>query len=294
MVANHVSPGPEPARTAQVGARPRHAIETPTLFDPNWRLMAPVMALVGLVTAASTGTVPGKVTLALLAAAMWLSGASSRTSARARQRGLDGVRRHLLHGLHVSLPMLLFGMAIGAWTEGTPMLSWRETIGAPVIVATLASVILNRRIASIIAATVSIWLGVALVSGSFVTILLLAGGVAIGVYAAVRQVRSDRTAAEMERERHRNQLRAEQLLNEFEESGQGWFFETDRRGALVYVSPTIGKVLGTSQPVATDGRQIALAGSRLAGGYRSIGASLARSLRIAVAATPASPIAWLI
>ena len=43
-------------------------------------------------------------------------------------------------------------------------MNWRETIAAPVIVSTLASVILNRRIASIIAANVSIWLGVALVA----------------------------------------------------------------------------------------------------------------------------------
>jgi len=244
MVAKHVSQGHKPALSAQVGARPRPATETNALVDANWRLMAPIMALVGLVTAVSTNTIPGQATLVLLVIAMALTGASLWASRRAQRLGHDPMRRHLLHGLHVSLPLLLFGMAIGSWTEGIPTMNWRDTIAAPVIVSTLASVILNRRIASIIAATVSIWLGVALIAGTLATILALAGGAVIGVYAAVRQVRSDRIAAEAERERRHNQLRAEQLLNEFEESGQGWFFETDRRGALVYVSPSVGKVLG--------------------------------------------------
>ncbi len=244
MVAKHVSRGQRPALSAQAGLRPRQMSESLALIDANWRLMAPIMALVGLVTAVSTKTIPGGPSLALIAIAMGLAWVSFAASRRARRLGHDGMRRHVLLGLHVSLPMLLFGMAIGSWTEGVPTMNWRETIAAPVIVSTLASVILNRRIASIIAANVSIWLGVALVAGTPATILVLASGAVIGVYAAVRQVRSDRMAAEVERERLHNQLRAEQLLNEFEESGQGWFFETDRRGALVYVSPIVGKVLG--------------------------------------------------
>ena len=115
--------------------------------------------------------------------------------------------------------MLLFGLAIGRWTESIPVTDWHEAIGAPVIITTLAAVILNQRIASIIAATVSTWHGVAVVAGSANTIAVLAGGTAIGVYAAVRQSRSDRAAASAERQRRRDQLRAEQLLHEFEESG---------------------------------------------------------------------------
>ncbi|MFM6950947.1 MAG: EAL domain-containing protein [Novosphingobium sp.] len=201
------------------------------------------MAVLALVDVAATDTVPDRISLALILAAMWLVGSIRRVNRREAGRGHDEVRRQLLHGLHVSLPMLLFGLAIGRWAESIPITDWHEAIGAPVIITTLAAVILNQRIASIIAATVSTWLGVAVVAGSANTIVVLAGGTAIGVYTAIRQSRSDRAADSAERQRRRDQLRAEQLLHEFEESGQGWFFETDRRGTLVYVSPIVGKAL---------------------------------------------------
>ncbi|MGY6552033.1 MAG: EAL domain-containing protein [Erythrobacter sp.] len=38
--------------------------------------------------------------------------------------------------------------------------------------------------------------------------------------------------------------RAEDILRSFEESGQGWFWETDRRGLLTYISPKAAAVLG--------------------------------------------------
>lgn len=202
------------------------------------------MAAVGLVTAASNGIVLSLTSIALLAVAIWLVWTIRRVNAREQLRSHDELRRQILHGLHISMPMLLFGMAIGWWTEKVPMINWRDTISAPIIVSALAAVILNRRSASILAATVSIWLGVALVAGNLKMVLILAGGATIGIHAAIRQVRSDRVAAEIERQRRHNQLRAEQLLNEFEESGQGWFFETDRRGALLYISPIVSKVLG--------------------------------------------------
>jgi diguanylate cyclase (GGDEF)-like protein/PAS domain S-box-containing protein len=244
MVAKHTNKEPRPALSAQGGARQRNAVHDRSLVDDNWRLMVPVMAAVGLVTAASNGIVPSLTSITLLAVAIWLVWTIRRVNAREQLRSHDELRRQILHGLHISMPMLLFGMTIGWWTEKVPMINWRDTISAPIIVSALAAVILNRRSASILAATVSIWLGVALVAGNLKMVLILAGGATIGIHAAIRQVRSDRLAAEIERQRQHNQLRAEQLLNEFEESGQGWFFETDRRGALLYISPIVSKVLG--------------------------------------------------
>ncbi|NBW76319.1 MAG: EAL domain-containing protein [Sphingomonadaceae bacterium] len=257
MVAKHARNGQSAAPQARVGARPREAVRAQELVDDNWRLIAPIMAVITIVTAASTGTVPGIPAGALIAAAMWLAWAMPRVNRREKLRRHDEARRQLLHGLHVSAPMLLFGLAIGCWTEGIASVNWRETIGAPVIASSLAAIILNRRIASIIGAIVATWLGIALVAGNIDTLLILTGGAAIGVHAAVQQARSDRVAAETERERRRSQQRAEQLLNEFEESGQGWFFETDRRGALLYASPTVGKVLG-QKPRALVGKPLAV------------------------------------
>ena len=38
--------------------------------------------------------------------------------------------------------------------------------------------------------------------------------------------------------------RAEQLLTEYEQSGRGWFWETDRRGAITYISDPLARALG--------------------------------------------------
>ncbi len=38
--------------------------------------------------------------------------------------------------------------------------------------------------------------------------------------------------------------RAHRLLTEYEEAGHGWFWETDRTGALAYISPTLARSLG--------------------------------------------------
>ena len=243
MVAKHARKGQTAAPKARAGARPREAARAQELVGDNWWLMAPIMVVITIVTAASTHSVPGIPALSLIAAAIWLTWPIARVNRREKLRRHDETRRQILQGLHISGPMLLFGLAIGCWTEGIASVNWRETIGAPVIASSLAAVILNRRIASIIGAIVATWLGVALVAGNIDTLLILAGGAAIGVHAAVQQAREDRAEFAAERERRRNQKRAEQLLNEFEESGQGWFFETDRRGALLYVSPTVGKVL---------------------------------------------------
>ena len=38
--------------------------------------------------------------------------------------------------------------------------------------------------------------------------------------------------------------RADALLEEFETSGRGWFWETDREGKLAYISDSVARALG--------------------------------------------------
>ena len=69
-------------------------------------------------------------------------------------------------------------------------------------------------------------------------------GCGIGVLSAILQAKRGRAIDARQRELERAQARAEELLAEYEQTGQGWFWETDRRGAITYVSPTIGRLLG--------------------------------------------------
>jgi diguanylate cyclase (GGDEF)-like protein/PAS domain S-box-containing protein len=81
-------------------------------------------------------------------------------------------------------------------------------------------------------------------SGIHTVYLLYGLSVALGAIALRFKTLRDAEEALRLQERERVQVRAREMLDEYEQSGLGWFWETDRRGALVYVSPTIGKVLG--------------------------------------------------
>lgn len=213
------------------------------LVEPNWWLLAPLIAALSVITMFATLTLPSLLESGLLIGAMTIAGLTPVINRREQDQINSGLHRQLLHAMVIGGPALLFGLAIACWTEQTPGLTWEQTIGAPVILTALATVMLNRRIHAVIGATVSTWLGVALIAGSVTTLLVLLGGAGFGVMAGFRQARVNRRAAALERDRLRAQQRAEELLSEFEESGQGWFFETDRRGYLVYVSPTVAAIL---------------------------------------------------
>jgi diguanylate cyclase (GGDEF)-like protein/PAS domain S-box-containing protein len=212
-------------------------------IEPNWQLMAPVYLLAAVLTGAFTLALPGADVTVMLAAATAIAALTRKAAAFERARLDDPTKRAVLAAVICGLPMLLFGVGIGLWTErsGIP---WTNSIGILIIVGALATIILNRKISSIINSQVGLWLGVALVTGSTNTFLALVLGIIVGIYTTVRQAHADRDAEFRDSERQRSQLRAEEILHDFEQTGQGWFWETDRRGHLVYVSPPIGEVLG--------------------------------------------------
>jgi diguanylate cyclase (GGDEF)-like protein/PAS domain S-box-containing protein len=143
----------------------------------------------------------------------------------------------------VGVPTFLYGMAIADWSTRLPIEAWGQTLGGLIIIGTIAALILKGRLPSVMSAQVGLWSGVAVVAGTAGTWLVLAVGAGVAAFAALRQGKAERTAAERRAELERNQLRAEELLNDFEQTGQGWFWETDRRGAITYVSPTVGQAL---------------------------------------------------
>lgn len=96
----------------------------------------------------------------------------------------------------------------------------------------------------------SYFLGVLLVSvmqqGGWAQAGLAVSCVAVMLIATMRQARVDRDQAIA---RYRQELRAQRsdrLLHEYERSGRGWFWETDRQGLLVYLSETLATTLARS------------------------------------------------
>ena len=226
-----------PARRRGAGSDIRKRIE------PNWILMAPVFVGAVMLTGIATLTVPRLATIALVLGAIWAAALTPTVAKFESGRLHDPVHRTALSAVHVGLPMFLFGLAIARWSRYAGN-QWENSIGILVIVGSLAAIILNRRVASIIISQVSLWMGVAVIAGSRGTYFAMAIGCAVGIYTSLSQARADAKVEREDRERKRAQLRAEEILNDFEQTGQGWFWETDRRGMLVYVSAPIGDILG--------------------------------------------------
>ena len=215
------------------------------MVPPNWVMMAPILAGAMTLTAIATVSLPDLVSAGLAALAIAGAALTPMAARLERERISDPVRRRMLAGALIGMPMLLFGLAVSRW-EAIDTTDWTDTIGIVVIVATFAAIILNRRVAKIVTSQVALWTGVAVVSGTRGTLLAVSIGAAAGIYISIRQARTDAEDARKQRDRQRAQVRAEEILHDFEQTGQGWFFETDRRGMLAYVSPTVGEAIGVS------------------------------------------------
>ncbi|MCC6926959.1 MAG: EAL domain-containing protein [Novosphingobium sp.] len=232
------------ARTRAAGGRrvaSRSALRDQ--IEPNWFLMAPILALATVLVGIAMISVPDIDAVLFILAAIW-SAALTPVAARIERERIDAANRRILfQTLLVGAPMLMFGYAVAEWTAETGG-RWEDSIGILVIVGALAAIILNRRVAAIVISQVALWLGVAVIAGSRGTFFALLVGLAVGFYTSVRQAKADAKFELEDRERQRAQVRAEEILHDFEQTGHGWFWETDRRGALVYVSEPIGEILG--------------------------------------------------
>jgi diguanylate cyclase (GGDEF)-like protein/PAS domain S-box-containing protein len=206
--------------------------------------MAAVFGIGGVVTGLAALTWPGPIEVALWIGSAVLACATPYAISFEQNRRTSAIQSIAINLAVVGLPMLAFGLMVALWSSRNPASSADAIIAIPVIVGALAAIVLNRRVPSIILALVALWSGVAAISGSLASWLVLAAGMASGFYATMRQVRDDAEADQRRQERRRAQDRAQEILSDYEQTGQGWFWETDRRGALVYLSPTIATVLG--------------------------------------------------
>jgi diguanylate cyclase (GGDEF)-like protein len=151
----------------------------------------------------------------------------------------DSWKRYPLLLAAIVMPMTLFGLATACWPAIGPML----LVNSYVVIMLLAAALLDGRTTSMLGATIGLWSSATWASVSFATVSLFLLALGVGVYLAYRQAGLAKVEANRRAEREKEQRRAEELLLEYEETGQGWFWETDRRGLITYVSPRIAKHL---------------------------------------------------
>ena len=215
------------------------------LTGREWVFMAPAIALSVLVAAILARSFPPAISQFLSIAAIAITCAAMKVAQFERSAGRSNLQRYLALIAGVALPMLLFGFGVANWAHSGG-LPWPNALGVLVTNGALVAIILSGRLPAMVAGQIALWTGICLMQPSLATILGLLCGIGIGVFTAYRQVSLDREAHARRIEFERVQMRAEELLAEYEETGQGWFWETDRRGSIAYLSPTISALLGRS------------------------------------------------
>jgi diguanylate cyclase (GGDEF)-like protein/PAS domain S-box-containing protein len=185
-------------------------------------------------------------TAALVAVALF--GCGSLLAGAERRIATDSVLRWPLVAVGIVLPMAATGTALALWVgEGLP---WQWAIGTLVTANAAAAVHFNLRIVSLFCAKIACWTGFAILMPSLLTFAALAGAaIALTLIGRLEWQAAERRRLAREA-RERVAARAEDILRSFEETGQGWFWETDRRGLVTYISPKAALVLGkTSEEV---------------------------------------------
>src|SRR3569623_315621 len=248
-----------PSKPAPKGPRPRARARTldpalgrRTLVSPNWIHMTPVIlassALVWLIGL----NAPSPLVFALIGTGASIPLASHQARKFDKATASLAVRVALMLAV-VALPMLLVGLGNSLWSEADT-LDWRLGFAALIATTSLAAVIQSGRSVGLFAGQIACWSAVILIKGSWGAAALRVACVMFAAVAIRSQARlaAARGQAALERERVRN--RVEDILTDYEEAGQGWFWETDRRGMLTYVSHPVAVLLGHLQEDQLAGR----------------------------------------
>ena len=213
------------------------------LLPRNWWLISPILAVLMAIAVLSLRSMPPlqSIELGLVALIIPLGGRPFIKLERSAGRG--AVARFAIMLAMVALPMLAFGCALSVWVANAPTVDWSRLLGVAVMAGVSGSILLTGRLPSLLAGQVGLWTGIAFTDGSATSVGLLLLGFATSAFLAYHYSRQQRVAAAHHRERQNAQFRAEEFLAEYENSGQGWFWETDPAGAIAYVSPTVSDLL---------------------------------------------------
>ncbi|GGC10449.1 hypothetical protein GCM10011494_31430 [Novosphingobium endophyticum] len=209
----------------------------------RWELMAPSMIVLMVILGTLSGAQPGGASWLAASAAVLLCLASPLFAQIEQKLHHESWLRYPLMLVAIALPMALFGLAMLLWSLRPGGVDLGLLVNAYVILMLVATALLDGRTTSIFGATIGLWSSGTFVYGTFEASILLFLGACIGCSLAIRQSRLSKAEADRRAEREKEQRRAEELLREYEQTGQGWFWETDRRGTITYVSPRIGGLL---------------------------------------------------
>ena len=228
-------------------AAPRETVTEPYigyfLIPESWMMTAPTMAVICLLLVLEQMHLPPLAVILPIVLAVLVAALGRRFVAYERTAQRPRLLRYGALALAVAVPMLSFGTAMALWLRAPTPADPVHVVGALVVVALVSGMSVSGRLPSKLVAMTALWAGPAVVSGEAAAITILVLGALMGTAAMLRHTRLDLAAQAAQREALRRQTRAEDILADYEQTGQGWFWETDRRGALTYLSAPVARQL---------------------------------------------------
>ncbi|MCB2047720.1 MAG: EAL domain-containing protein [Novosphingobium sp.] len=218
-----------------------------SLIGRDWVFATAVIAFSVLVGSLLSHTVPPTAAAVAIAFSIAVT-ACSRLVLPLEARIPDTpIMRLLFLAPFVALPMSALGTGLWLWFDGVPQ--FRPIHGGIVFVLSsyVCGATLNRRLPGKLSIVPAMAAG-ALIIPAPVQALIIATVTLVGQYIITRRYLARINSEEAQRmAAERVQKRSDELLSEYELSGQGWFWETDRRGNVTYVTQRIAKLVGRAE-----------------------------------------------
>ena len=216
--------------------------EYPVFLPHNQIGMALFMALSFVIAAGVARTLPDILASIAAIGSVVLMFGGTQLAKIERRAGMPSIARQGLMAVGVIAPMALAGYAYAGWVAAG--LAWQWAVASLVCINAAAAALFGTRIISLFSAKIAIWAAFTLVDPSPLMVSAVAGaGIALMLITRLEWKAAEKRRLENEA-RERVAARAEDILRSFEETGQGWFWETDRRGTISYISPSAAAVLG--------------------------------------------------
>lgn len=213
------------------------------LISEHWQYVAPIILSLVAIAALLEGALPPIITGILCGLAGIIPIAAPMMRRFEVKEGCNILHRIAAMLIVVASPMLMFGLGISLWAE-QGSLSWEIALGVLIVCAAMTAVIQAGKAPGLFASQIMCWSGVAVAGKSYDSMLLLGVSIILASIISYMQSKHMRTDSGQAQERERIRTRAEDILSDYENTGQGWFWETDRRGMLTFVSETVAKTLG--------------------------------------------------
>jgi diguanylate cyclase (GGDEF)-like protein/PAS domain S-box-containing protein len=212
-------------------------------LPPDWWQISGVLLAAALALAVYDRAMPSVLSAMLSVAGMLGCLLSLKTAQYERKEQLAAQLSQQLVAASVALPMVLFGAGMGLWhlpgAEGT-----HSSMALLLCISVVASILCNGRMFALVCGNFGLWIGYSAVTLDPILFVAIAVAGAIGFRASGVQNAVNRENQRQQEAVERAQQRAEMILGDYEQTRQGWFWETDRRGVITYVSPTVGEVIG--------------------------------------------------